>query len=150
MALLDKGTGQELILVTLQENPRMANRLARRILGRTGLEITQLGYGTSLQELSAKDHGDRFAGELLNAVLDAGINFMDTAPDYGLSEGGDRRGDGPPRIHPALHPLPPRLSHCHRGHRQARPSGREPVLRSGGGAASQLVRQCKGSVVQVW
>lgn len=59
----------------------MANRLARRILGRTGLEITQLGYGISLPELSAKDHGDRFAGELLNAVLDAGINFMDTAPD---------------------------------------------------------------------
>ena len=64
----------------------MENQLARRILGRTGLEITQLGYGTALPELSQKDHGDRFAGELLNAVLDAGINFIDTAPDYGLSE----------------------------------------------------------------
>ena len=64
----------------------MANQLARRKLGRTGLEITQLGYGTALPELSQKDHGDRFAGELLNAVLDAGINFIDTAPDYGLSE----------------------------------------------------------------
>ncbi len=144
MALLDKGTGQELILVTLQENPRMANQLSRRILGRTGLEITQLGYGTALPELSAKDHGDRFAGELLNAVQDEGINFMDTAPDYGLSEG------GPSRIHPALHPLPPRLSPYHRGNRQARPSGREPVFGSGGGAASQVVRQRKGSVVQVW
>ena len=128
----------------------MANQLSRRILGRTGLEITQLGYGTALPELSAKGHGDRFAGELLNAVLDEGINFMDTAPDYGLSEGGDRRGGGPPRIHPALYPLPPRLPHYHRGNRQARPSGREPVFRSGGGAASQVVRQRKGSVVQVW
>jgi aryl-alcohol dehydrogenase-like predicted oxidoreductase len=55
-------------------------------LGRTGLEVTQLGYGTALPELSEGEHGDMFAGELLNAVLDSGINFIDSAPDYGRSE----------------------------------------------------------------
>jgi aryl-alcohol dehydrogenase-like predicted oxidoreductase len=42
---------------------------------------------------------EQAADELLNAVLDAGINFIDTAPDYGLSEQrigryiGSRRGE---------------------------------------------------------
>ena len=64
----------------------MADPLATRILGRTGLEVTQLGYGTALPELSDREHGEKGAEELLNAVLDSGINFIDTAPDYGLSE----------------------------------------------------------------
>ena len=64
----------------------MTNQLPRRTLGRTGLEVTQLGYGTALPELSEGEHGDMFAGELLNAVLDSGINFIDSAPDYGRSE----------------------------------------------------------------
>jgi aryl-alcohol dehydrogenase-like predicted oxidoreductase len=61
-----------------------------RRLGQTGLEITQLGYGsmglrgprTWGVRVVNEDDADRF----LNAVLDAGINFIDTAPDYGISE----------------------------------------------------------------
>ena len=64
----------------------MPTELRRQILGRTNLEITQLGYGTALPELSSEEHSEQCANELLNAVLDAGINFVDTAPDYGLSE----------------------------------------------------------------
>jgi TonB-dependent siderophore receptor len=60
--------------------------LPRRRLGRTGLEVTQLGYGTALPELMDPDRDEGHAEMLLNAVLDAGINFVDTAPDYGLSE----------------------------------------------------------------
>ena len=30
--------------------------------------------------------GDEDADAMLNLVLDAGINFVDTAPDYGVSE----------------------------------------------------------------
>lgn len=64
--------------------------MIRKKLGRTGLEVTQLGYGTmglrgprtwGVRVVSDED-SDRF----LNAVLDAGINFIDTAPDYGVSE----------------------------------------------------------------
>jgi aryl-alcohol dehydrogenase-like predicted oxidoreductase len=64
--------------------------LPKRVLGRTGLEVTQLGYG------AMEIRGDRIWGgracsdeqarTILNAVLDAGINFIDTANDYGTSE----------------------------------------------------------------
>lgn len=61
-----------------------------RKLGRTGLEVTQLGYG-SMGIRGPRTWGVRVASEedadaLLNRVLDSGINFIDTAPDYGISE----------------------------------------------------------------
>lgn len=64
--------------------------MLRRTLGRTGLEVTQLGYG-SMGLRGPRTWGVRVVSEedtekLLNAVLDAGINFIDTSPDYGLSE----------------------------------------------------------------
>ena len=49
-------------------------------LGRTGLEVTRLGFGTALRSGLDDDRWD----VLLNSVLDAGINFVDTANDYGL------------------------------------------------------------------
>lgn len=54
------------------------------MLGRTGLEVTQLGFGA--MELGRDHVTDEQAELVLNAVLDAGINFIDTAPDYGISE----------------------------------------------------------------
>ena len=61
-----------------------------KTLGRTGLEVTQLGYG-SMGIRGPKTWGVRVvseeaADEFLNSVLDAGINFIDTSPDYGISE----------------------------------------------------------------
>ncbi|MBW2422677.1 MAG: aldo/keto reductase, partial [Deltaproteobacteria bacterium] len=60
--------------------------LERRTLGRTGLEVTRLGYGA--MELAgikgAVDPAE--ARKLLNRVLDRGITFIDTSPDYGGSE----------------------------------------------------------------
>ncbi|QDU40889.1 General stress protein 69 [Maioricimonas rarisocia] len=62
----------------------------RRTLGRTGLEVTQLGYGSmglrGPRTWGVRVVSDEDAGRFLNAVLDAGINFIDTAPDYGLAE----------------------------------------------------------------
>ena len=59
-----------------------------RTLGRTGADVTILGYGA--MELRGQPRGpeiaDEDAGRLLNAVLDAGINLIDTSPDYGRSE----------------------------------------------------------------
>src|ERR1700753_1085014 len=62
--------------------------IERRPLGRTGTDVTILGYGA--MELRGQPHGpataDEDAGRLLNEVLDAGINLIDTSPDYGRSE----------------------------------------------------------------
>jgi len=64
--------------------------MIKKTLGQTNLEVTQLGYGSmglrgprtwGIRVVSEED-ADRF----LNSVLDAGINFVDTAPDYGISE----------------------------------------------------------------
>ncbi len=61
-----------------------------RTLGRTGLEVTQLGYG-SMGMRGPRTWGrrvvsDEDAERFLNLVLDSGINLIDTAPDYGVSE----------------------------------------------------------------
>jgi aryl-alcohol dehydrogenase-like predicted oxidoreductase len=65
---------------------RMA--IMTRPLGRTQTDVTILGYGA--MELRGLPRGpeiaDEDAGRLLNAVLDGGINLIDTSPDYGRSE----------------------------------------------------------------
>jgi aryl-alcohol dehydrogenase-like predicted oxidoreductase len=59
-----------------------------RPLGRTGAQVTILGYGA--MELRGQPYGpaidDGDAGRLLNEVLDAGISLIDTSIDYGRSE----------------------------------------------------------------
>lgn len=64
--------------------------MERRMLGRTGLEVTQLGYGAmeirGERIWNGRPVADEQADRILNAVLDAGINFIDTAYDYGRSE----------------------------------------------------------------
>jgi aryl-alcohol dehydrogenase-like predicted oxidoreductase len=75
--------------------------LPTRTLGRTGLQVTQLGYGA--MELRGVPRGrpieDEQAQRVLLAVLDASINYIDTSIDYGLSEErigrflGDRRSE---------------------------------------------------------
>jgi aryl-alcohol dehydrogenase-like predicted oxidoreductase len=55
--------------------------IAKRPLGRTGSDVTILGYGA--MELRGQPRGpaiaDEDAGRVLNAVLDAGINLIDTS-----------------------------------------------------------------------
>ncbi len=62
--------------------------LPKRKLGRTGVDVTILGFGA--MELRGSPRGpeitDREAERVLNGVLDAGINFIDTSIDYGRSE----------------------------------------------------------------
>ncbi|MEX2599509.1 MAG: aldo/keto reductase [Dehalococcoidia bacterium] len=62
--------------------------LPTRTLGRTGIEATVLGYGAwELRDApSGRAISEEDAGRILNAVLDSGINFIDTSIDYGRSE----------------------------------------------------------------
>ena len=62
--------------------------IVKRTLGRTGYEVTALAYGA--MELRGAPPGRHIdpqeAGRILNAVLDGGINMIDTSIDYGVSE----------------------------------------------------------------
>lgn len=68
----------------------MNDLLPRRTLGATGLSVTQLGYGTmglrGPRTWGVRVVDEDHAAAVLNAVLDAGINFLDTSPDYGIAE----------------------------------------------------------------
>jgi aryl-alcohol dehydrogenase-like predicted oxidoreductase len=64
----------------------MTETLPQYTLGRTGLDVTQLGFGSGGLRGDREADSDAHAKQVLNGVLDAGINFIDTAPDYGLSE----------------------------------------------------------------
>src|ERR687884_1033489 len=69
----------------------MVDRLLEsRPLGETGLTVTRLGYG-AMEVRGQRIWGgrpvtDEQAGTILEAVVDAGITFIDTANDYGRSE----------------------------------------------------------------
>lgn len=61
-----------------------------RVLGRTNMKVTQLGFGAmeirGPRIWKGRAVTDQEAERVLNAVLDAGINFIDTSNDYGRSE----------------------------------------------------------------
>jgi aryl-alcohol dehydrogenase-like predicted oxidoreductase len=65
------------------------SELPTAVFGRTGVEVTKLGYG-AMEVRGVESRGPRIdedaACRLLNGVLDAGITFIDTSPDYGRSE----------------------------------------------------------------
>lgn len=64
--------------------------MEQRMLGRTDFPATVLSYGAmeirGPRIWGGRDLKDEQAERILNAVLDAGINLIDTAYDYGRSE----------------------------------------------------------------
>ena len=74
--------------ITAGEEGLPMSELPKRMLGRTGLQVTTPGYRA--MELRGAPRGpavsDEAVEKVLNAVLDAGINFIDTSIDYGRSE----------------------------------------------------------------
>lgn len=54
-----------------------------RILGKTGYKVSEMGYGAWSLGADWGDVSEKDAFNTLNAVLDAGINFIDTADVYG-------------------------------------------------------------------
>lgn len=57
-----------------------------RTLGRTGLKVSRLGAGLAEIGLRLSLAEEERAGEVLNAALDKGVNFLDTAACYDISE----------------------------------------------------------------
>ena len=55
-----------------------------RTLGKTGLQVSEIGYGAA--QIGNVSMPEDRVEKALNAVLDAGINFIDTAAMYGQSE----------------------------------------------------------------
>lgn len=66
------------------------SKIPQSILGRTGVEVSRLGYGS--MELRHTDTPGRpaldraKAGALLQVALDSGISYVDTSPTYGPAE----------------------------------------------------------------
>jgi len=60
--------------------------MEKKVLGKTGYEVSRLGVGLAEIgfQLSLSDVAE--AASVLNTALDAGINFLDTAACYGISE----------------------------------------------------------------
>ena len=56
-----------------------------RRLGRTELEVSELGFGAWHIGWTPPDQGDE-VGQLLNRALDAGVNFIDSSAAYRWSE----------------------------------------------------------------
>ena len=54
----------------------------KAVLGKTGLQVTQLGFGG----IKLPQHDDDMCAEALNTALDLGINYVDTARSYNDSE----------------------------------------------------------------
>jgi len=58
--------------------------MQRRPFGKTGLEVTPLGFGAA--EIGFGKVSQEHCDKLLNALLDAGVNLIDTAACYADSE----------------------------------------------------------------
>ena len=64
----------------------MRTHFPKAKLGRTGLEVTRLGFGCSLWGPEIRHWTPDKADHVWAAALEAGINFFDTAYDYAYSE----------------------------------------------------------------
>ncbi len=64
--------------------PRMENAMQKRKLGKSGLEVSALGFGAMGMSFAYGPAMDRKQGvDLLRAAVDRGVTFFDTAEVYG-------------------------------------------------------------------
>lgn len=67
--------------------------MKRRVLGTTGLFVTELGFGSAPLGNLFRPLADDAARATLAAALDAGLGYFDTAPFYGFGLSERRLGD---------------------------------------------------------
>lgn len=80
--------------VSMSDNPVSAApaALAARPLGRSGLTVTELGFGGSVIANLRRPVDDEQATATVDAAWAAGVRYFDTAPHYGLGLGERRLG----------------------------------------------------------
>jgi D-threo-aldose 1-dehydrogenase len=66
---------------------------ARRQIGRTGLQVTELGLGCATLGGSRIDVARLAAEAIVDAAWDAGVRYVDTAPFYGVGQAERAVGD---------------------------------------------------------
>lgn len=71
----------------------MSGPLPRRRIGRTDLTVTALGFGAAPLGNLYREVADHDAATALEAALDAGIGYFDTAPYYGFGLSEQRVGE---------------------------------------------------------
>lgn len=64
--------------------------IPRRVLGKTGAEVSILGFGGGSRFLAYQDEEEALA--VLNRAIDGGINYLDTAVSYGDGKSEERYG----------------------------------------------------------
>ena len=69
---------------TVVASNRLSYCMDKRQLGKTDMHVTRLGVG--LSEIGFGRVEEQTAADVLNTALDAGINFLDTAECYDVSE----------------------------------------------------------------
>lgn len=67
--------------------------LAQRRLGKTGLQVTEIGFGTAPLGNLYEKIDDAVAAKTIEAAWDAGLRFVDTAPFYGYGLAEQRVGE---------------------------------------------------------
>ncbi len=67
--------------------------MERRPLGRTGLEISKLGFGAASLGNIYQEIDPAEGRATVHAAIDAGINYFDTAPLYGFGMSEERLGE---------------------------------------------------------
>ena len=74
----------------LADGKDLTKSIPRRVLGRTGVRVSQLAFGGGSRFMMYKT--DEEALKVLNWVIDNGINYLDTAHVYGEGESERRYG----------------------------------------------------------
>jgi aryl-alcohol dehydrogenase-like predicted oxidoreductase len=90
------GATAGLAALPIAEAAAQEPKIPRRALGKTGMQVSILGLGGGSQFLSACRTDDE-AVELVNAAIDGGINYLDSAASYGNGESLRRYGLVVPR-----------------------------------------------------
>ncbi len=88
----DVGTGAP------ADRPASAGRLAMRMLGRTGVSVSLLGFGTA--PLGSDNSTPDMVTRTVGLAIDLGITYLDTAPNYGSTT--QRYGNAEMKLAPIL------------------------------------------------
>jgi uncharacterized protein len=83
------GLGPESTAITVQKPDSMKPALPRRTLGRTGARVSILAFGCGSRFLA---YPEDQASAVLEKAIDSGINYLDSAADYGNGESETRLG----------------------------------------------------------